>query len=78
MQGEVIKETFGTMDFSDRNKQNNQFIRNLQKQVNMDEMSEQHPERSESRKMMRDLFPPDDYGYERLESLAKTEQDGKL
>lgn len=79
LQGETLKQTFGTMDFSTRNKLNHQIIQNLQNSsdVTMEDLSEQHVDRAESRKMMRDIFPPEDYGYQQLDSLEQAVKSGK-
>ena len=76
IQGEALKQTFGTMDFSTRNKLNHQIIQNLQNcsEVTLSELSEQHVDRSESKKMINEVFPPEEYGYEQLNSLKLTER----
>ena len=35
----------------------------------LSELSEQHVNRAESRKMMREVFPPDQYGYDKVTAL---------
>jgi len=64
------------MDFSTRNKLNHQIIQNLKisSEVTLSELSDQHVDRADSRKMMREVFPPDEYGYDNaLDQLEKVD-----
>lgn len=49
---------------------NHQIIQNLKNssEVTLDELSDQLVDRAESKQMMREVFPPNEYGYDRLDS----------
>jgi len=38
------------------------------------DLSERHVDRAESRRMMREVFPPEDYGYNLLDNIEKTNE----
>lgn len=53
------------MDFSTRNMVNYEMIQKLREQndISMDEISSKHVDREESRQMIKEVFPPEEYGY---------------
>ena len=68
-----LSNKFPTMDFSFRDQINFQILKNLQENENvtMTDLTEEHVDRADSRRMMRDIFPPEDYGYGDLKELPK-------
>lgn len=74
-QGEALKQTFGTMDFSTRNKLNHQLIQNLRNnsEVTLSELSDHHVDQRDAQKVMKDVFPPEEYGYSAITALEHIE-----
>lgn len=65
------------MEFSFRDQLNFQILKNLQdsENVTVTDLTEEHVDRAESRRMMRDIFPPEDYGYGSLKDLSNVDND---
>lgn len=59
------------MDFSTRNMVNYEMIQKLREQndISMDEISSKHVDRAESNQMIKEVFPPEEFGYKDLKGM---------
>lgn len=69
----LLKNKFESMDFSLRERINNKFIEHLQMsgKFTLPQLMQRHIDKNKTQKIIKDIFPPDNFEYQQIEDLNK-------
>ena len=74
---QLLKNKFESMDFSLRERINNKFIEHLQMsgKFTLPELIQKHVDMSKTQRIIKDIFPPDNFEYQQIENLKHKKEE---